>query len=142
MKLADEIRGMITGFPKPLDADRAPYSEGFITATTNAAKLVEKREVERAERIKTFSNEYDAIRWGHDGDCGANEVVSRFLESEDVYNAEVSAGLAEATQANYERAAAEMHEELVEAAVYLASAVGKNFVPDRILAIIKRAKAL
>ena len=63
-------------------------------------------------------------------------------ESEDIYNAEVSAGLAEATQANYERAAAEMHEELVEAAVYLASAVGKNFVPDRILALIERAKAL
>lgn len=35
-------------------------------------------------------------------------------ESEDVYNAEVAAELAEATQVNYERAAAEMHEELVE----------------------------
>ena len=49
MKLADEIRGMITGFPKPLDADNAPYSEGFMTATIKAAQLVEKREAERAD---------------------------------------------------------------------------------------------
>ena len=47
MKLADEIRAMITGFPKPLDADNAPYSEGFITATIKAAELVEKRDAER-----------------------------------------------------------------------------------------------
>ena len=51
---------------------------------TECANLVEKREAERAERIKAFSNEYDAIQWGHDGDCGANEVVSRFLEGEEV----------------------------------------------------------
>ena len=56
MELADEIRAMITGFPKPLDADNAPYSEGFMTATIKAAELVEKREAERAERIKDCIN--------------------------------------------------------------------------------------
>ena len=108
MKLADEIRAItIPHRSMRLESEA-------VWALRKAIELVDKREAERAERIKTFSNEYDAIRWGHDGDCGANEVVSRFLESEDVYNAEVAAGLAEATQANYERAAAEMHEDLVE----------------------------
>lgn len=76
-KLADEIRAI--GFSDhSLD-----YRDGALAMLEQAALLVEKRDAERVERIKTFSNEYDAIRWGHDGDCGANEVVARFLESED-----------------------------------------------------------
>ena len=60
MKLADEIRGMITGFPKPLDADNAPYSEGFMTATIKAAQLVEKREYEREVSLIELINDSES----------------------------------------------------------------------------------
>lgn len=63
-------------------------------------------------------------------------------ESEDVYNAEVSAGLAEATQANYERATAEMHEELVEALEKMMEWCAEYWDKDGIQELIKRAKAL
>ena len=76
--LANEIRTIPSGM---YGIGGGEAGCGWSRAIREAAKIVEKREAERAERIKTFSNEYDAIRWGHDGDCGASEVVARFLES-------------------------------------------------------------
>lgn len=81
-KLADEIIAMITGFPKPLDADNAPYSEGFITATIKAAELVEKRESERVERIKAMIEKYKFV-YADDYKDGRKDALNAILDMED-----------------------------------------------------------
>ena len=87
MKLADEIRAMITGFPKPLDADNAPYSEGFITATTKAAELVEKHEAyerkaaEMHEELVELLSSIPCIKCGISTECRMSTKIGAIYDA-------------------------------------------------------------
>ena len=52
---------------------------GWAVHAHMAAKLERERNALR-DAIKKAAAKYDKIRWGYDGDCGANDIISELEE--------------------------------------------------------------